>query len=67
MAENQVSDRLLRINQVRAKLGGISRATLWRMRRRPDFPAAIEVSPGLQLFRESEIDSFVERQQRTRI
>ena len=64
---NQVPDKLLRITEVQTKLGGINRVTLWRLRQRPDFPAVIEISPGLKLFRESEIDNFVDCQQRTRV
>ncbi|MEZ4601348.1 MAG: hypothetical protein R2940_16290 [Syntrophotaleaceae bacterium] len=68
MTEKQNSDRNLRMDEVRTeKLGGISRVTFWRLRQRPDFPAAIEISPGLKLFKESEIDAFIDRQKRTRV
>jgi predicted DNA-binding transcriptional regulator AlpA len=38
--------RYISAAELRARLGGISEATLWRMRRRGEIPDSIRLSPG---------------------
>jgi prophage regulatory protein len=40
---------------------GISPPTLWRWRKRPDFPRAIRLSHRTVVFRQREIDAWLER------
>lgn len=51
----------IRATRVRAKLGSISRTTLYTLRiNDPSFPNPIEISTSLHLWREVDIDNWVE-------
>ena len=53
--------RILRVPEVTKKLG-VSRTTLWRLSRRPGFPAKVQLGPQLIGWIESEIDDWILRQ-----
>ncbi|MCY4029366.1 MAG: AlpA family phage regulatory protein [Acidobacteria bacterium] len=38
---------------------GVSRVQLWELRKRPDFPAALLVTPRNPRYREDEIDAWM--------
>ena len=40
------SNRYMKMEQVRIKFGGISRTAFWRLRRFPDFPSGVQLTPG---------------------
>lgn len=56
--------RLLTAAQVRERLGGVTRMTLWRyVRNVPDFPRPIYLSTGevkRPYFREAELEAYIE-------
>ena len=56
---HHTTHRLIRLPAVKGLLG-VSAATIWRMRRRGDFPAPIQVSPGAVAWRETEIIAWIE-------
>lgn len=54
----------LNAKQVRTKLGGISRMTLWRLENHPDyrhrkFPKSEELTPGIFLWDDEAIDNWI--------
>lgn len=54
----------LTAKQVRTKLGGISRTQLWRLRKHPhyrqrNFPKGEELSPGILVWDDEEIDHWL--------
>jgi predicted DNA-binding transcriptional regulator AlpA len=57
--------RLISSAELRARLGGISKTTLWRLAKtEPDFPRAVRVTPGKDGFSESEVIAFIESRKR---
>ncbi|MBI4560380.1 MAG: helix-turn-helix domain-containing protein [Candidatus Hydrogenedentes bacterium] len=52
---------LLNTREVQKRLGNVSRPTLWRLRKRGNFPAAIAVTPGRVAFREDEITEYIQK------
>lgn len=54
-----VGDRLLPWRDVRARVGDLSRATVWNLRRLGQFPQPVRVSRGRVAWRESDIDAWV--------
>ena len=54
------SNRYMKMEQVRIKFGGISRTAFWRLRRLLDFPSGVQLTPGLLVWNESELDQFLE-------
>jgi prophage regulatory protein len=53
--------RILRPAETAEKLS-VSRATLWRISQRPDFPAKYRIGPNSVGWLEPEIESWLERQ-----
>lgn len=51
--------KVLRVNEVAAKLG-VSRPTVYRLRKKPGFPKKIKLGPCSSGFLESEIDEWIE-------
>jgi predicted DNA-binding transcriptional regulator AlpA len=46
--------------EARARLGGISESTEWRLRRAdPDFPRPVDVTPGLRGYVAAELDAYI--------
>lgn len=56
--------QLINYEKVCAKLGGRSRRTIERMVARGEFVQPIQVSPGRVMFREDEIDAWLESRRR---
>lgn len=52
--------RLLRPSAVAARIG-LSIPTIWRLRRRGDFPAPIRLSVGAIAFREADIEAWIKQ------
>lgn len=52
-------DRLITIDEVRARVS-LSKATLWRLRKRHEFPDPIPVSPGRKLWSEQALNRWIE-------
>lgn len=52
------TEPLLRVTEVE-KLVGLSRTTIWRMRRDGLFPQPLQYSPGKQVWRESQITAWL--------
>jgi prophage regulatory protein len=59
--EINVSDKILRINELKEKLG-VSSCTIWRWRKLNQFPNHIKLGKRLIGFRESEIDEWLANQ-----
>jgi predicted DNA-binding transcriptional regulator AlpA len=57
-------DCLVSPRRTREQLADISEATLWRMVKRGDLPEPIEISPGRVGFRQSWINSLINRGRR---
>ena len=55
------SNRYMKMEQVRIKFGGISRTAFWRLRRLPDFPSGVQLTPGLLIWNENELDQYLEK------
>jgi len=51
--------RFISISEALQKLGGVSRATFFRLRQQPDFPRGYQITPGRIVFSEAELESFV--------
>lgn len=51
--------RLIPFNDVRDRLGGISRTTIWRLCSQDNFPKPIRATAGRSLWLESEIDQWI--------
>ena len=52
------SSRLLRLPVVAARVG-LSGTTIWRLRRRGQFPDPVRISPGCVAWRESDVESWI--------
>ena len=50
--------RMLRLAAVRAKTG-LSTTTIWRLRRRGEFPNPIQLSPGCVAWREADLEAWI--------
>ena len=57
-SESFRSSRLLRLPVVAARVG-LSATTIWRQRRRGQFPDPVRISPGCVTWREAEVESWV--------
>ena len=55
-----MSERLLTERDIRARLK-VSRSTLWRMRRRGEFPEPLEISAGCKRWSEKSYTEFLAR------
>ncbi len=53
--------RYMKMNEFRIKFGGISRTALWRLRQFPDFPSGVQLTPGLLVWNECELDQYLEK------
>ena len=58
-ANSPKAPRILRKPEVLSKLN-VSGTTLWRMRRRGDFPPGFRISPGTMGWREADVDTWIE-------
>ncbi len=56
--------RLIRDGQLRDKLGGVGRSTLWRWRRFEDFPAPVRLGPRLIAYDECEVEKWLASRER---
>jgi prophage regulatory protein len=56
-----VSKQILRPAEVAKKLG-VSRSTVWRYTKRPDWPRFVRIGPGAVGVIESELDDWIDRQ-----
>jgi predicted DNA-binding transcriptional regulator AlpA len=54
-------NRYMKMNEVRIKFGGISRTAFWRLRQLSDFPSGVQLTPGLLVWNESELDLYLEK------
>ena len=52
------SSRLLRLPVVAARVG-LSATTIWRQRRRGQFPDPVRISPGCVAWREADVESWI--------
>ena len=52
------SSRLLRLPMVVARVG-LSETTIWRLRRRGQFPLPVRISPGCVAWREADVESWI--------
>ena len=55
----EARNRIMRKPEVVARLG-VSETTLWRMRRRGDFPQPFRISAGLVGWCETDVDRWIE-------
>jgi prophage regulatory protein len=51
--------KLIPFNDVRDRLGGISRTTIWRLCSQGSFPKPIHATAGRSLWLESEIEQWI--------
>jgi prophage regulatory protein len=58
--------RLLRLPEVRKRLGGFSKVWIWRARRAGRFPSPVRLGPHSIAWIESEIDQFLDERRRER-
>ena len=56
--DSHTPTRLLRPSAVAARIG-LSIPTIWRLRRRGDFPAPIQLSVGAIAFREQDVERWI--------
>ena len=60
--------RIISRREFRKRLGGISRTTEFRLRKRePDFPRLVWISPGLSGYYEDEASTFISARPRERL
>ena len=52
--------KLLRLPDVQAKIGGLSRITIWRLERKGLFPKRRVVTPKVVVWVETEIDAWIQ-------
>jgi len=52
--------KLLRLPDVQAKIGGLSRITIWRLERKGLFPKRRLVTPKIVVWVETEIDAWIQ-------
>jgi len=57
-SESFPSSRLLRLPVVAARVG-LSATTIWRQRRRGQFPGPVRISPGCVAWREADVESWI--------
>ena len=57
-SESFRSSRLLRLPVVAARVG-LSATTIWRQRRRGQFPDPVRISPGCVAWREADVESWI--------
>ena len=56
---NIKKDKFIREKEA-TELSGLSRTTIWRLRRRGDFPSKYQISAGLTAYKESEVMHWME-------
>ena len=61
-----MTERLLSAEEVLARLGGVSRTSLWRLRREGAFPEPVHLSGRRIFWLESEFNAFLERRKAER-
>jgi prophage regulatory protein len=61
-----MTDRLLRIDRVEDKVG-LSRSTIWRLRRNGDFPEAVPIHGSCIAWSEAELDEWIQRRKGRRV
>jgi prophage regulatory protein len=54
-----MAERYVRLPEVRARLGGVSRTTIWRWQRTGAFPKPIALGPNTVAWLESEVDAWM--------
>lgn len=54
-----MAERYVRLRELRARLGGVSRTTIWRWQRTGAFPKPVALGPNTVVWLESEIDAWV--------
>jgi prophage regulatory protein len=59
MREQNMGQRLIRLRELQARLGGVSRTTLWRWERNSDFPTRVQIGPNTVAWIESEIEEWL--------
>ena len=59
MSNAVVSRELIDWDKVQARVGGMSKPTVWRMRRRGEFPEPVRISPGRVAWFSDEIDAWI--------
>jgi prophage regulatory protein len=63
--DSQLPDRLISFTELKSLVGlPYSRATLWRMERRGDFPQRIKLSPRRSAWRLSELRAWIDARPR---
>lgn len=55
-----MQDRIVRGGEFRRQCGGVSVATFYRWTRQADFPARVEISPGVFGYWESQVKAWLE-------
>jgi len=53
------AEKLTRMPALQEQLGGISRVTIWRMRRRKEFPEPIAIGKNCVAWLQSDIDAWI--------
>ncbi len=51
--------KLLRLPQVRERLGGIGKSTIWAWVASGRFPPPIKLGPRMSVWREEDVDNFI--------
>jgi predicted DNA-binding transcriptional regulator AlpA len=52
--------RLISLTELRSRMGGIGRTTLWRLQTTdPDFPGLVEITPGRAGVYEDEAEAYI--------
>jgi prophage regulatory protein len=57
--------QMIRFPELRRKLGGVSRPTLWRIEKNdPTFPRRVQLAPNVVVWDESAVDEWLENRPR---
>ena len=56
-----MTDRLIPLAVVLERTGRLSATTIWRLRRRKQFPEPVAVSANRKVWREADVNSWIER------
>ena len=52
--------KLIRLEDVQAKIGGICRTTIWNLEKKGQFPKRRMITPKIVVWDESEIDAWIQ-------